>query len=228
MKSQNQGLHLTPPWIISLNSDFYPIKQSIISGLISFPYNYGTFAGLMEIKEFNYSANFCEENIWHLCQNQELEGFSKKVLIISNAKRNCPFKFQKSINGDEVVWWNYHVVLLAENKDSSFVYDFDSTLRIPATAKEYFSRTFDFSSNEQVVDSPFFKVIDSVSYLDSFNSDRSHMKDSSGKWISDPPKWQIIGGGGELPLPELLDFTESSKHQIYSLDEIWPHELSLI
>ncbi len=226
LKSQIKGLPSSQSLITALNSDFYRIKQSIILCLSSFPFNYGTFAGLMEIKEFNYSANFCEENIWHLCQNQELVGFSKKVLIISNAKRNCPFKFQKSINGDEVVWWNYHVVLLADNKDSAFIYDFDSTLPVPSTAKEYFSKTFDFSINEGVIDSPYFKIIDSDTYLDSFNSDRGHMKDSFGKWLSEPPKWQIIGGGGELPLPELLDFTESSKHQIYNLDEIWSHELS--
>ena len=136
------------------------------------------------------------------------------------------FKFQKSINGDEVVWWNYHVILLATNSGSALIYDFDSTLPAPSTAQEYLSRTFDFSISEEVTDSPYFKIIDSDTYLDSFNSDRSHMKDSSGKWLSTPPKWQIIGAGGDLPLPELLDFTEGSKHQIYSLDEIWSNELS--
>jgi len=174
----------------------------------------------MKIKEFNYSANFCEENIWHLCQNPALESFSKKVLIVSNSARYCPFRFQKSIQGYEIVWWNYHVILLATNTESSFIYDFDSTLPVPLSATEYIDQTFGRSDSWRPVDLPYFKSIDAADYLASFNSDRSHMKDDAGKWLSDPPKWQIIGKNGDLPLPELLDFTTSSKQKMYGLDEI--------
>lgn len=174
----------------------------------------------MEIKEFKYSANFCEENIWHLCQNPELESFSKKVFIVSNSNRNCPFRFQKSINGDEFVWWNYHVILYASHKNSNLIYDFDSLLPIPLSGKEYLERTFERNENWKESDLPCFKAIDSIDYLNSFISDRSHMKDSDGNWLSIPPKWPVIGKDGGLPLPALLDFTSSSSERIYSLDEM--------
>lgn len=174
----------------------------------------------MKIKEFSYSANFCEENIWHLCQNHELEGFTKKVLIVSNPTKNCPFRFQKSINGDEVVWWNYHVIMLASTSDSSLVYDFDSTLPVPISAKEYFEMTFDRKDHFKPDDLPLFKSIDSSLYINSFFSDRSHMKDTNGNWLSSPPNWQIIGKNKDLPLFKLQDFSSSSEQKIYSLEEM--------
>ncbi len=174
----------------------------------------------MEIKEFKYSANFCEENIWHLCQNSVLEDFSKKVLIVSNSKKNCPFRFQKSVNGDEIVWWNYHVILFASYEGSSFIYDFDSTLQVPLSGKEYLEKTFPYDTRWSEIESPRFKAIDAEDYLNFFVSDRTHMKDSAGNWISPPPKWPAIGNIGGLSLPGLLDFTESSNERIYTLGEM--------
>lgn len=177
----------------------------------------------MKIKTFKYSENFCEENIWHLCQNPELEGFTKKVLIISNSSRNCSFRFQKSPNGEEVVWWDYHVILLASNQESQLIYDFDSTLEFPASLKNYLDATFQIDQNRDGKELPVFKAIKSEDFIHSFISDRGHMKDDQGNWLSSPPKWPAIGKSGSLPLPELLDFTLSSKEKIFSLEEIYAH-----
>lgn len=175
----------------------------------------------MEIKEFKYSANFCEENIWHLCQNQALEHFSKKVLIVSNENRYCPFRYQKSINGDDIVWWNYHVILLASNGESTLIYDFDSTLPVPISGLDYLQKSFQLNGNQLDSNLPYFKAIDSEVYLNSFFSDRSHMKDTTGNWLSSPPKWPLIANEGNLALPDLLNFTGTSKEMIYSLDEMF-------
>lgn len=174
----------------------------------------------MEIQEFKYSANFCEENMWHLCKNPELADFSKKVLIVSNSNRNCPFRFQKSINGDEIVWWNYHVILWATDQESNFIYDFDSTLPVPISGREYFEKSFERNESWLESDLPCFKAIESEDYLASFFSDRSHMKDADDNWISSPPKWPLIGIDGGLTLPALLDFTPSSQERIYPLEEM--------
>jgi hypothetical protein len=174
----------------------------------------------MEIKEFKYSANFCEENIWHLCKNPALFEFSKKVLIVSNSKRYCPLRFQKSIHGYEVVWWNYHVILLASLGDCSLIYDFDSTLSVPLPAIDYMRLTFGQSESWAKEDQPCFKAIDSQDYLRSFVSDRSHMRDAFGNWLAAPPDWNAIGNNGDLPLPELVDFSIASGEQIYSLEEM--------
>lgn len=174
----------------------------------------------MEIKEFKYSANFCEENIWHLCKNPALSGFSKKVLIVSNSSSYCPFRFQKSINNDEIVWWNYHVILLASQAGATLVYDFDSILPVPISGMEYMTLTFGEIDNLTPAILPCFKAIDAGDYLNSFVSDRSHMKDSEGNWLSVPPKWPIIGKNGDLPLPALMDFSEASAERIFSLQEM--------
>jgi protein N-terminal glutamine amidohydrolase len=174
----------------------------------------------MEIKEFKYSANFCEENIWYLCQNPALESFSKRVLIVSNSKRNCPFRFQKSINNDEIVRWNYHVILFASKKGESLIYDFDSTLAVPLSGKKYLETTFHANGNWGESDEPYFKSINSKDYINTFFSDRSHMKDSVGNWLSEPPDWPAIGKGGGLALQTLLDFTGSCQERIYTLNEI--------
>lgn len=174
----------------------------------------------MEIKNFKYSANFCEENIWHLCQNPELKGFSKSVLIVSNPAKNCPFRFQKSVFGEEVVWWNYHVILLAVFNNLSLIYDFDSTLSIPLNAVEYLKKTFDEKDHLRAEHLPLFKSITAIDYVDSFFSDRSHMMDEQGNWLSSPPDWQIIGKNKNLPLAKLQDFSSTSEQKIYNLQEL--------
>jgi protein N-terminal glutamine amidohydrolase len=174
----------------------------------------------MEIKEFRYSANFCEENIWHLCQNPALEHFSKKVLIVSNSSKYCPFRFQKSIEGHEIVWWNYHVILFASFEGQSFIYDFDSTLPVPLSGMDYIEKTFRRHENWEDIHLQHFKAINAEDYLNTFVSDRSHMIDSAGNWIVTPPTWPTIGKPGGLSLPSLLDFTESSKERIYNLEEM--------
>lgn len=88
------------------------------------------------------------------------------------------------------------------------------------TGKEYLQKTFQRHENWKETDLPCFKAIDSKDYLNSFTSDRSHMIDAEGNWLSAPPKWASIGKDGGLPLPSLLDFTDSSDQKIYNLDEL--------
>jgi hypothetical protein len=46
------------------------------------------------------------------------------------------------------------------------------------------------------------------------------MRDKDGNWLSTPPHWPSIGKNGDLPLPALMDFSQSSKERIYSLEEM--------
>ncbi len=168
----------------------------------------------------HYTENFCEENIWHLCQHPGLAGLAKKVLIVSNSNRNCPFGFQKSSKDRDPVWWDYHVILLASDQGKNWVYDFDSALQIPSLLEDYLGFTFQNSHNWPEGDLPFFKVIESSLYVNAFFSYRSHMIDPEGNWICTPPRWPLIRNNENLPLPDLLDFSETSKHLILSLNEI--------
>ena len=174
-------------------------------------------ASYMKLETFKYTANFCEENIWYLCQNPSLTAFTKTVLIISNSNRNCPLWHQQSVDGLEPVRWDYHVILLANSPNISIVYDFDSTLDLPVPLSTYLDQTFQsVYDNEQ----PYFKAIDSHDFIHLFSSDRSHMKDGEGDWKFSPPNWPLIKNKEELPLPELLDFSENSNQKIYTLEEV--------
>lgn len=174
----------------------------------------------MKIETFEYTENYCEENIWHLCQHPDLTDFTKKVLIVSNKSKNCPFLHQKSSIDQQAVWWDYHVILLASKSGINLVYDFDSTLALPSSLSDYLGLTFDEKTNWKASDFPTFKWIDAVVYTQTFFSDRSHMKDSEGNWIFSPPHWPHIESAEKLALSTLLDFTETSQQRIYSLEEM--------
>jgi protein N-terminal glutamine amidohydrolase len=175
------------------------------------------YVSYMKLETFRYTANFCEENIWHLCQNPDLAAYTKTVLIMSNSSRNCPLWHQQSAKGEEPVRWDYHVVLLASSPDACLIYDFDSSLDLPIPLDTYLERTF---QSDRAEDQPFFKAIDSQDFIHLFNSDRSHMKDGEGNWKFSPPGWPLIQNKEALPLPELLDFSENSNHNIYALEEV--------
>ncbi|HSJ68227.1 MAG TPA: hypothetical protein VK921_11150 [Anditalea sp.] len=180
----------------------------------------------MNLEAFKYTANYCEENIWHLCQHPLVEGYSNKVLIISNSTKNCPFYCQKTSQENQPVWWDYHVVLMTTKDGVHHIYDFDSTLAFPSLMCEYLNFTFPNSDIWLSKDLPFFKVISSEVYIKTFNSDRNHMKDASGSWIFEPPNWPPIQGGNSL-LQDLMNFTENSQEQLISLDEMQLHSNNL-
>lgn len=177
-------------------------------------------APIMELENFKYTANFCEENIWHLCQNPDLAAYAKTVLILSNSSRNCPLWQQKSAIGQEPVRWDYHVILLVGPPEKSLIYDFDSTLHLPSPLDVYLNLTFRPDSSSWEEDKPFFKAIEAADYIRYFYSDRGHMIDGEGDWKFTPPSWPLIKNKGELPLPELLDFSETSKQKIYRFEEV--------
>jgi protein N-terminal glutamine amidohydrolase len=174
----------------------------------------------MERESFKYTANYCEENIWHLCQEPNLTGYKKSVLIISNDFKNCPFYAQKSGQGTSPVWWDYHVVLLAYKEDEHLLFDFDSTLPFPSSLSDYLRFTFPNSENWLDRDLPFFKAIAAEDYACSFSSDRSHMKDGAGNWIFAPPPWEPIVNVGILSLQDLMIFSEKCQEQLFSLQEM--------
>jgi protein N-terminal glutamine amidohydrolase len=174
----------------------------------------------MERATFSYTANYCEENIWHLCQHPDLSGYMKHVLIISNEVKKCPLYAQQSAQGDFPVWWDYHVVLLASKDGEHLVFDFDTTLAFPVSLGDYLQHTFPNSANWLAEDLPLFKSIPAADYVRSFSSDRSHMVDVAGQWIFTPPVWAPIASDGKLMLRDLRDFTEKCKEQRFTLGEM--------
>ena len=170
----------------------------------------------MKIANTKYTTCFCEENIWHLCQHADLIKFPKYVLFISNTVKQCPFWFQKSAPAEECICWDYHVVL-AVNIAGWQIFDLDTTLSFPNELKEYLSSTFKGIANIHPGYFPRFKIISAKRYVREFYSDRKHMKDEGGKWLSPAPEWPLIYGNKQLPIAELFDFVGSNKQEIFSL-----------
>lgn len=162
--------------------------------------------------ELKYTPNYCEENVWHLCQHPQLQDVTKRVLFVSSLSRNSPLQFQKSAQEDAPVWWDYHVILMTSSQKGHFIYDFDSTLPFPCEARKYLLETFQEVSTMKPEDRPLFKVIDGMEYVKGFHSDRSHMKDQSGNWIFEPPTWAPIKTTGQLSVQRLMNFSNPNEY----------------
>ncbi|MEM8893950.1 MAG: hypothetical protein AAGC88_05175 [Bacteroidota bacterium] len=170
--------------------------------------------------DLKYTANFCEENIWHLCQHPELSDFDKQVVFISSLSRNTPLQYQKSAQNGLPVWWDYHVILMTSKNSKHLIYDFDTTLPFPSKASEYLSKTFQDVTGMKSQDYPLFKIIRATEYVEQFHSDRLHMIDQSGNWIFEPPQWPAIKSGGSLSLSTLMDFSDASSTPIFELNDL--------
>ena len=144
-------------------------------------------------EDFAYQSAYCEENIWHLCQQ---EGFrnSYVVFIFSEGDAFPMLNQRASQHPTLPIFWDYHVILLvmAENNQ---VFDFDTTLSFNTDIKTYFKHSFVDEGLLTNGQTPMFRLIPSNDFVDTFCSDRSHMRTSSG-WFSPPPSWPQIGHSG--------------------------------
>jgi len=159
---------------------------------------------------------FCEENIWHLCGNEEALASTsphlRRVLIISNARRRVAFRKQHAGQGG-MVFWDYHVVLLAGRQ----VWDLDSTLGHPVDLDVWIRESF-----YPLVPgcAPRFRVLEVPTYRSSFASDRSHMRDALGAPLKPMPPWPPIGVG--MTLRSLIDLDQPFPGEVVDLAGLRP------
>lgn len=105
---------------------------------------------------------------------------------------------------------DYHVIFLHHGKAGCLVYDLDTTLPFPCAFDEYQSQTF---KKDEILNPKFrryilppsycwkifindilyryFRVVSAQEYLQTFASDRRHMK-KLGLWIKPPPSYDPI------------------------------------
>ena len=152
-----------------------------------------------------YCPYYCEENIWHLCQEESLLSKTRKVVFISNKNRCVAIKHQRA---GGLVYWDYHVVLLL--KDNSWkVADLDTRLPFPCPAETYLSESF------LTTKAPVFSVVEADQYIRHFASDRRHMMDQNGMYLKSPPVWDVIGTGFNL-----WEFIDGAYGRVYNLHEL--------
>ena len=143
-----------------------------------------------------YQPYFCEENAWKLCASRLAEEGSDPeewaVVFISNRQRACPLWHQAAApDPRQPVLWDYHVVVLHRLERGFDIWDLDTTLGFPIAAEVWWSATFEGLSDFPEPFHPSFRVIPADEYLETFSSDRSHMRGGEG-WKQPPPEWPAI------------------------------------
>jgi hypothetical protein len=136
----------------------------------------------------DYTAFYCEENIWRLDRSPVVAHLTRWVVFISNARRAVPtWSMRASGQGDEPVVWDYHVVLLTHGESGHEVWDLDFNHGAPVAAEQWLAGAFPV-----MVDAswrPVFRVIPSAGFQTLFSSDRRHMRDAAGQPIKPFPSW---------------------------------------
>ncbi|KAH0484393.1 MAG: hypothetical protein KVP17_004764 [Porospora cf. gigantea B] len=96
--------------------------------------------------------------------------------------------------GAHLVVWDYHVVLV--DARDGVVHDFSTSLGTPLPFAVYFEASFPPTTQDRL-----FNVVPGAEYVKSFSSDRSHMRDNQGNYISRPPEWDPIWNGEDSLQP---------------------------
>jgi len=161
----------------------------------------------MDPTTFKYCPYYCEENIWHLCQEKDLKNQSSKVIFISNEAKQCAFSKQRASEGGFIVW-DYHVILFTVG----MIWDLDTTLPCPSPLKIYLEQTFPLGLSTGY--QPVFRVVDSEEFVPVFASDRSHMMNQLGEYNA-PPPWPVIGVEEGSNLARFIDMNDLFIGTIY-------------
>ena len=170
-------------------------------------------------RNFRYTPFYCEENIWHLAQEQCFRGQEAFVSIVSGKGSYRRLWFQnQAVDQESPVLWDYHVLLLVFDNGWQ-VWDLDTTLGLPVPVETYFQKTFLNSDTDLENCDVILRLIPSEGYVRSFSSDRSHMLSPTGEWLAPPPAWPAITKGDKSNLLDWLNIARDDPGQVQTLAE---------
>jgi protein N-terminal glutamine amidohydrolase len=173
----------------------------------------------MSSASFRYCACYCEENVWHLCTDPRVDGAPRAALVLSNATQTIAVACQRAALPPEVpVVWDYHVVLAAHGAHGWAIWDLDSTLGLPVPLSVYLRASLGYPQGFDPPYSACVRVIEAGRYRDVLATDRSHMRDTSGRWRMPPPPWPAIGIGSNLM--RLADMDDPIAGEVVELAEL--------
>ena len=147
----------------------------------------------------DYTAFFCEENIWRLVDRMESVD-SCFVLVFFNAFGTVALCQQKAFGETGVGIWDYHVVLLDAGQGQ--IHDFDTTLGFASPAALYLQQTFPDQGQLLLQYRTLVRAIPAGEYLMRFSSDRSHMLDENGGALASFPPWPAIMAAKPITLQQ--------------------------
>lgn len=142
-----------------------------------------------------YTSCYCEENVYKLAEDFLKNGLGASFAVfVSNDAKSVPILKQKSSSkSNGMVVWDYHVIFVHKCKCSgniSLVYDLDTQLKFPEVGTNYLDQSFLPREAIKNKYAPFFRAVPIESFLSIFASDRSHMIDKNGKYMSSPPNYR--------------------------------------
>ena len=172
--------------------------------------------------EPKYQANYCEENIWHLAQETELNGEERFVVIISNPGKCFAMWEQKAAEAGQPIMWDYHVIL-ATRGETMRIWDLDTKGGYPLPAQTWLQSSFSNASNMPDTFHPMFRVVKSESFIEEFSSDRSHMLVDENTYRDPVPNWPAIGSDKPSNLHRFINMNFPFVGEVFDLDDftIW-------
>ena len=180
-----------------------------------------------------YTNCYCEENVWMLCNHIKEKSPQSLgdvfVLFISNEEKSVPLWKQKSQkNPSYPVVWDYHVILLHSIKiNDQFIqniYDLDSILPFPCALSSYVEEAFGRDETLKRQFHRFIRVVPAPLYLDTFASDRSHMKKEDNSWQSPPPSYPcIFTSSCTMNLDSFISMETRNLGTVFSLNDFKSH-----
>ncbi|OQR78461.1 protein N-terminal glutamine amidohydrolase-like [Tropilaelaps mercedesae] len=159
------------------------------------------FPVLPSKEQLMYTACYCEENIYKLCElikDRESDLLdSCYVAFISNASQTVPIWRQKAGDqaNDGFIIWDYHVIMIYYHESCvgcSYVYDTDTTLEFPVPLEDYVWKAFKpqvplkYGFRRRV------RCLGARDYLATFASNRQRLRNPDGSWIKPPPPYPPI------------------------------------
>ncbi|XP_004304350.1 PREDICTED: protein N-terminal glutamine amidohydrolase-like isoform 1 [Fragaria vesca subsp. vesca] len=164
----------------------------------------------VDVSQFQHTPFYCEENVYLLCKELGTKGIADAkgsdlfVVFISNEKKQIPLWHQKASNrADGVVLWDYHVICIqrkvggGDSPLQHLVWDLDSTLSFPCALASYVAETIRPTFQTFPEFQRYFRIAHAPIFLQSFASDRRHMKDPLGEWLHQPPVYEPIVSEGK-------------------------------
>ncbi|CAO3589680.1 unnamed protein product [Absidia cylindrospora] len=172
----------------------------------------------LEKNHLTYTASYCEENIYLLCQYIQKHHPDRlgdcTVVFISNENETFPMWRQRASKlSEQLVVWDYHVILLVSDgaghtgsehiAAATVVYDFDTTLSFPCPLAEYIDKSFQPNIPLKTQFIRRYRMIPGELYIQKFASDRSHMISENGDYHAPPPTYPAIvaSDGNTMSLP---------------------------
>jgi hypothetical protein len=154
--------------------------------------------------------------VWWLLCHPDLAPHERYALFISNEAEQCPLWAQRAAPEGAFVVWDYHVIAVVRRESPSIVeaWDLDSRLGMPLPLARYLAATFPPQAPTAPPFAPRFRLVAARELLETFRSDRSHMRSGEG-WLQPPPPWPALSADSNLK--RFVDMTDDIAGEVMDL-----------